>query len=343
MRRVRRHTIYIMLYIDRHGDAAEALLGALSGADYVARLERGLSDSLGKNVAVLNSCDAALHTALYLCGVNDGDYVLTPTFTFYSYVATVAHMGAVPVFLDCDPNTRCVSAAALETALLWADLQSKPPKAVIADNAFGSIADFDILSPLCKAWNVPVIELCCDALCGEYKGRPCGASGDYGVIGFDKRLFGGGAALVCGDDAYEAKKFARFEYSDGENHDYRMNNFVAALDWAQLGTVQKITERARANLAALSSASDKVALPVNGDAAAYALVKAADMIRELLSAGFDVKKPPPVHTLPQYVDSMFFEHEQGYPVCMSFSDCCLIGMDMSALQRRRLIRMLKSR
>ncbi len=332
-----------MLFIDRHGEAAGAVLEAIAGGDCVAKLERELSVAVGKNTVALSSPDAALHTALYLCGVNDGDYVFVPTFTFYSYIATVEHVGGIPVFLDCDPNTRCVSPAALETALLWSDLQGKPPKAVIVDNAFGAIADYDVLSPLCKAWGAPLIELCCDAFCGDYKGRRCGSNGDYGIIGFDKRLIGGGGALVCGDDCEAARKFARFIYSDGENHDYKMNEFVAALDRAQLQVSEKITARARKNLAALSAGLDCVAPPTEGDAAAYALCKVVDRMDELAGAGYDVKKLPPVHTLPRYSDRYFFEHEPNYAVCESFAGYCLIGMDISVLRRIKLMRMLKTR
>ena len=250
-----------MLFIDRHGEAAGAALNALARADYAARLENELSAAYGKSVAATSSVDAAIHTALRLCGVQSGDYVFVPTFTFYSYVATVAHTGAVPVFLDCDPTTRCVSAAALETALMWAELQGKPPAAVVADNAFGSIADFDVLAPLCKAWGAPLIELCCDAFGGEYNGRSCGGSGDYGVICCDKRLTGGGGAVVCGEDRSEAWEFARVKYTAGENHDYRINNFDAALWLEQRAVSEKLTARARKNLAALATSLDCVVPP----------------------------------------------------------------------------------
>lgn len=334
------HTI-TMIFIDRYGYAASAFAVASSDPDCAEKLDRTLSDYTGRRTVALASADAAIHTALFLAGVEDGDYVFVPSFTFYSYIAAVDYSGGVPVFLDCDPVTRCVSPYALETALVWAELQNKPPRAVIVDNAFGAVADFDVLTPVCKAWNVPVIELACDAFLGDHKGRPCGANGDYGVLAFDKRLQGGGGAIVCGDDELRAKRFARIEYSDGESHNYRINNFVAALDRAQIDISKKLTARARKNLAALCESTDKVAPPTDGDAATYALCRAADRMNELKFAGFDVKKPPPVHTLPKYKDNAYFEHEKGYSACEMFGDHCLIGMDISALQRYKLIRMIR--
>ncbi len=333
------HTI-TMLFIDRYGYSASALADAMSGGPNTVKLERKLKNHTGVNAVALSSADAALHTALFLSGVRDGDYVFVPSFTFYSYIAAVDYIGGIPVFLDCDPTTRCVSPHALETALVWAQLQDKPPRTVIVDNAFGSIADYDVLLPLCRSWNVNMIELACDAFSGNYKGRRCGANGDYGVLAFDKRLAGGGGALLCGDDTEKAKQFARIVYSESENHDYRMNDFIAALDIAQFETSEKLTARARKNLAALCESTDKIVPPTDGDAATYALCRAANRMNELKNAGFDVKKPPPVHTLPKYRDNFYFEHEKGYSACEHFSDCCLVSMDISLLQRIRLAKII---
>ena len=319
-----------MIFIDRQGEAAAALNDALGGTDYVSRLERDLSAATGKSAVAVSTFDGGVHTALHLCGVQSGDYVFVPTFTFYSYLAPVTNIGAVPVFLDCDPETRCVSPLALETALVWASLQNKPPKAVIIDNAFGSVADYDKLIPMCKAWNVPTVELCASTLCG---GR---YDGDYVVIGFGAES--GGA--VCGDDRSAARRFARYEYTDGENHDYRLNNYSAALACAYLSVLPKIHERGKANLTALISSLDCVMPPVKGDAAFFALCK-TDKAKTVEAAGFTVMRPPLAHTLPKYSGCHYFEHEQSYSVCASLGSHALIGMDFSPFRRLKLITMLK--
>lgn len=316
---------------------------SVSGVDYVARLQSELETGYGRRALAMCSTDGALHTALHICGVRDGDYVFVPSYTYYSNISTVTNAGGVPVFIDCDPATRCVSELALDTAFMWAELQNKPPKAVVIDNAFGSVADFDVLTPLCKSYGAPVIELACDAYGGNYKGRPCGSNGDLGVISFGKRVSGGGGALVCGEYADEAKAFARIVYSDGENHDYGMHNAIAALDCALLDSADKIADRARSNLAMLMKSLDCVAPPTDGDAASYAFVKCVKHASRLKDAGFDVKTPPPVHTLPRYASSPFFEHEQGYCVCGAYhSEYCLIGLDLSAVKRYKLIRSLRA-
>lgn len=324
-----------MLFIDKQGEAAAALNDALSGTNYVARLERELSAMTNRNAVAISTFDGAVHTALHLCGVQSFDYVFVPTFTFYSYLAPITNMGAVPVFLDCDPVTRCVSPLALEAAFVWASLQNKPPKAVVIDNAFGSIADYDRLIPLCKAWNVPTIVLCADALCGTYNGKSCGSDGDYSVFGFN-----GAGAVVCGDDIVFAKQFARYEYTDGENYDYRLNNFIAALACAQISVAPKIHERNKANLTALLSSLDCIAPPVKGDSATYALIK-TNRIKDLLAMGFPVLRPPLAHLLSRYSDCHYFEHEQGYSVSAELAGNTLIGLDFSPFRRFKLISVLK--
>lgn len=323
-----------MLFIDKYGEAAAAINDALGGTDYVARLERELSAITNKNAVAISTFDGAVHTALHLCGVRSGDYVFAPTFTFYSYLAPITNIGAVPVFLDCDPVTRCVSPLALETALVWASLQNKPPKAVIIDNAFGSAAEYDKLIPMCKAWNVTTIELCADALCGTAGGRPCGSNGDYGVFGFEH-----GGAIVA-DDILPAKQFARYEYTDGENHDYRLNNFCAALACAHIAVAPKIHERNKANLSSLCSALDCVVPPVKGDGATYALIR-TNQAKELEAAGFNVLRPPLAHQLSRYSGCHYFEHEQGYSVSSELNSCALIDLDFSPFRRYKLISMLK--
>ncbi|MCH5155998.1 MAG: DegT/DnrJ/EryC1/StrS family aminotransferase [Clostridiales bacterium] len=320
-----------MIFIDRQGEAVAALEGALSGTDYVERLTRELAYSTGKNVVAVNTFDGGVHTALHLCGVKSGDYVFAPTFTFYSYLASITNIGAVPVFLDCDPITRCVSPLALETAFVWAGLQNKPPKAVVIDNAFGSIADYDKLVPMCKAWNVPSIELCT-------AGGACASNCDYGVISLASD--GGGSIVVCGDDIAAAREFTRYEYTDGENHDYRLNNYSAALACAYLTVAPKIRERKKANLAALISALDCVYPPVNGDVADFALCK-TDKAKLISAAGFNVLHPPLAHALPKYSGCHYFEHEQGYSVAQSLSGQVLIDMDFSPIRRLKLISLLK--
>jgi len=120
-----------------------------------------------------------------------------------------------------------------------------------------------------------------------------------------------------------------------------MHNVIAALDCAVLEAAQKVTARARKNLDALFKL-DLALRPTDGDAASYATVRAAKHAAALSRDGFEVKTPPPVHTMPQYIERPFFEHEQGFCVSRSLAEYCLVDMDISPLMRRKLIKRLKT-
>ena len=326
-----------MFGIDRFGGAAGALCDALICGDYASRLSDRLSAYFGRAALSICSTDAALHTALRLCGVNSGDYVLVPSYTYYSYIRSALNIGAVPIFIDSDPTTRCMSDKALETALVWCKVQDKLPRVAVIDNAFGAVADYDVLLPLLTSYGIPAIEMACDALGGDYKGKPCGANGDFGVVGLNKRLPGSGAALVCGDELCRAEEFARLRYSDGENYDYGMSNYIAALDLELFDALDGTVSRARKNYAALADGHESVLPPTPGDAAAFAPVKiAAEEV-----ANYTVKKIQPAHTLPMFSGAYFFEHEPGFCVCGGLADYSLVGMDISALKRISLSKRIK--
>lgn len=310
-----------------------ALFEAQSGKDCVSSLRKTLSAYFGKDTVPVCSLDGALHTALYLCGVLAGDYVFVPTYTFYSYIQAVDNIGAVPVFLDCD-MTRCVSPEALDAALLWAQLQNKLPKAVVIDNAFGASANLNLLVPMCKAYSVPTVELC-GTLGGKYSGKNCGSCADYGAVGLPS-----GGAIVCGDDKEKAEEFCRYAYTDGLNFDYRLNNYAAAVDCATIDEQKKSASRGNANLSALMAKCDCAVSPF-GDSGRFACVR-TDRAGELTAAGFEVKKPPPVHTLDKYREANYFEHERGYSVSQTLSKNALIGMDFPFYKRAKLLHIINS-
>ena len=326
-----------MVLFDRYGGAAGALCNALSGDDFVMRLRERLSVYFGRSTLAVCSTDAALHTALRLCGVKSGDYVLVPTYTYYPYIRSALNIGAVPVFIDSDPINRCMSVSALETALVWCRVQEKMPRAAVIDNAFGAVADYDALLPLLTSYGVPAIEIACDALGGDYKGAPCGGNCELGVVGLNKRIPGSGAALVCGDDISRAEELTRLRYSDGENYDYGMSNYIAALNLELFDSLEATVSRARKNYAALADSFENVLPPSPGDAAAYAPVK----IDSDFDNGFSVKRIAPAHALPMFSGAHFFEHEQNFCAAAKLAEYSLVGMDISFFGRLRLMRRIK--
>ena len=162
----------------------------------VEAFERELADYLGAAhaVGVGNGTDA-LSIGLRALGVEAGDDVVVPSFTFYATVEAVAAIGARPLFCDVDPATFCVTRATVETAL------TERTRAILPVHLFGNVAPVAEL----RALGLPILEDVAQAAGATFHGRRAGALGDAAAFSFfpSKNLggLGDGGALVTGDDA----------------------------------------------------------------------------------------------------------------------------------------------
>ena len=126
-----------------------------------------------------NSGTAALHMCIAALGIEPGDEVIVPAFTFWATAAAVLHHNAIPIFVDVDPKTFCIDPAQIEAKL------SERTKAVIAVHIHGMPADMDAILAVAGQHSLKVIEDAAQAHGSRYKGVPCGAMGD--VAGFRRR------------------------------------------------------------------------------------------------------------------------------------------------------------
>ncbi len=149
-------------------------------------------------VGVASGTDALL-LALMAAGVGAGDKVVTTPFTFFSTAGSISRLGAVPVFVDIDPETYNIDTAALERALKKG---SKRIKAVIPVHLFGQCASMGRIKALARSYSITVIEDAAQSLGAEYKGKRAGTLGDFGCLSFypTKNLgcFGDGGMVTTG-------------------------------------------------------------------------------------------------------------------------------------------------
>ena len=156
-----------------------------------------------------NSGTAALHMCIAALGIEPGDEVIVPAFTFWATAAAVLHHNAIPVFVDIDPKTFCIDPAQIEAKL------SERTKAVIAVHIHGMPADMDGVLTVAQQYGLKVIEDAAQAHGSRYKGLPCGSIGD--VAGFStqmsKTLTTGseGGLFVTDDEGYH-KQAALLQY-----------------------------------------------------------------------------------------------------------------------------------
>nr|WP_249853187.1 aminotransferase class I/II-fold pyridoxal phosphate-dependent enzyme [Bacillus subtilis] len=152
----------------------------------VNSFEEQLAERVGvKAAAAVSSGTAAIHLALRLLEVKEGDSVFCQSFTFVATANPILYEKAVPVFIDSEPDTWNMSPTALERALEEAKRNGKLPKAVIAVNLYGQSAKMDEIVSLCDAYGVPVIEDAAESLGTVYKGKQSGTFGRFGIFSFN--------------------------------------------------------------------------------------------------------------------------------------------------------------
>ncbi|MGI8844885.1 MAG: DegT/DnrJ/EryC1/StrS family aminotransferase [Thermoleophilaceae bacterium] len=168
----------------------------------VQAFEREFADYLGARhcIGVANGTDA-LAIALRALGVEPGDEVVLPSYTFYATAEATVNAGATPVFCDVDPTTFCVTAETVKAAI------TPRTKAIIAVHLYGNVAPVPELREL----GLPVLEDAAQAAGAKLGGRRAGALGDAATFSFfpSKNLpcLGDGGAVITDDD--EVAKLAR--------------------------------------------------------------------------------------------------------------------------------------
>ncbi len=209
----------------------------------VDEFEKELASYVGVgHAAALSAGTAALHLAMKLAGVADGDVVFCSDLTFAATVNPVSYEKGVQVFLDSEEDSWNMDPKALEKAF-----EKYPnPKAVVLVNLYGTPAKLDVIRDICSAHQVPLIEDAAESLGAVYHGKQTGTFGTFGVFSFNgnKIITTSGGGMLVSDDAAAIEK-ARFwatqsrdparHYQHSEiGYNYRMSNIVAGIGRGQL-------------------------------------------------------------------------------------------------------------
>jgi dTDP-4-amino-4,6-dideoxygalactose transaminase len=236
-------------------EAFESNWIAPTGPD-VDAFERELAERTGVSHAVaLSSGTAALHLALLLAGVERGDEVLVPSFTFIASAAAAIYVGARPVFVDCSAESWNLDPSLVEEVLIDRAAIGRLPAAVITVDLYGETAEYAALESLCRRFDVPLIEDSAEAVGSTYRGRAAGSFGVAGTFSFNGNKIittSGGGALVTGsaefaERAHHLATQAREPFSHYEHttvgYNYRLSNLLAAVGRAQLRGLESRIER----------------------------------------------------------------------------------------------------
>lgn len=225
----------------------------------VTGFEQDLEKYIGQEsfVAALSSGTAAIHLGLILLGVKPGDEVICQTFTFSASANPIMYQGAVPVFVDSEPQTWNICPEALETAINDRISKGKTIKAIIAVHLYGMPFKVDEIRTVADRYQIPVLEDSAEALGSIYKGRKCGTFGDIGILSFNGNKIittsGGGALVAKSKEIKDKAVFLATQARDNAAHyqhsevgyNYRLSNICAGIGRGQMEVLDQHIELRR--------------------------------------------------------------------------------------------------
>ena len=207
-------------------------------------------------VLLTHSCTAALEMGALLAGIDEGDEVIMPSFTFVSTANAFALRGAMPVFVDIRPDTLNLDETRIEAAI------TPRTKAIAPVHYAGVACDMDAILAIAERHRLHVIEDAAHGLNARLGSRYLGTLGTLGTFSFHETkncISGEGGALVINDPALieraeilreKGTNRARFFRGQVDKYtwvdlgsSYLPSEVVAAFLYAQLEVMDQIDER----------------------------------------------------------------------------------------------------
>lgn len=209
----------------------------------VNAFEKEMAEYVGiAHASALSAGTAAIHLALRILGIGEGDVVFVPSLTFSATCNPVVYEKGTPVFIDSETDTWNMNPEALKKAF-----EKYPnPKAVIVVHLYGTPAKLDEIMEICAEHQVPLIEDAAESLSSTYKGKHTGTFGKIGIYSFNGNKIittSGGGMLVSEDEeitrkatflATQARDAARHYQHSQIGYNYRMSNITAGIGRGQL-------------------------------------------------------------------------------------------------------------
>lgn len=215
------------------------------------RFEAAMQDYTGiAHCVALSSGTAALHLALTIMGIQAGDNVWAPSFTFIGGVAPAAQVGSRLTFIDSEPEFWTIDPQILARNLAQAQQAGTLPKALITTDIYGQSVDYQAIRALCDQYGIFLIADSAEAIGSLYQGAHVGNLADITIFSFNgnKIITSSGGGILAthrSDWANRARKLATqarepvLHYEHHElGYNYRLSNICAAIGLAQLEQIE---------------------------------------------------------------------------------------------------------
>jgi perosamine synthetase len=236
---------------------------------FVEEFENKITKYSGAKFAIATSNGtSALHIALLIADVKEGDEVLTQPLTFVATCNAISYCGAQPVFLDVDRSSMGLSPKALKEFLekntsikekqCINNISGKTIKACVPVHTFGNPCLIDEIKAICDKYHIFLVEDAAESLGSFYKDKHTGTFGQLGIFSFNGNKIvtaGGGGCIIVNDEklAKKAKHLTttaklphKWEFvHDMIGYNYRMPNLNAALLLAQLEQLDSFIKKKR--------------------------------------------------------------------------------------------------
>ncbi|MBA7477455.1 MAG: aminotransferase class V-fold PLP-dependent enzyme [Spirochaeta sp.] len=265
----------------------------ISVSEEPEKLEKEFAQFLGAEYALAETNGtAALHAALFVLGIKEGDEVICPSYTYWATAMPAVILGAKVVFCEVDPKTLNMDPEDFRKRI------TSRTKAVIPVHLWGLPCEMDEIIAVARKNNIAVIEDACHAHGAEYRGKKVGTLGDFGFYSFQasKNLPGGeGGMLITNNEEYYfqavtlghyrraaglPERYSKYQHTSfGFKH--RMSPLHAAITRVQLKTLEEKNKIRNANIEKLLKALES--LP-----------------------GFEIHRPP------SYIKRVYYENDVVY-------------------------------
>ncbi|MFR6099935.1 aminotransferase class I/II-fold pyridoxal phosphate-dependent enzyme [Longibaculum muris] len=221
----------------------------------INEVEGLISEKVGCKYAVaLSAGTAALHLAMKLAGIKQGDYVFCSDMTFAATVNPVTYEGGIPVFIDTEYDTWNMDPIALEKAFeIYPEV-----KVVVLVHLYGTPGKIEEIKKICDKHGAIIIEDAAESLGATYKGKETGTFGNYNVISFNgnKIITGSSGGMLLTDSEEAANKVRKWSTQARENapwyqheetgYNYRMSNVIAGVVRGQIPYLEEHIQQKKA-------------------------------------------------------------------------------------------------
>ena len=190
-----------------------------------------------KEALLVNSCTAALEISAILLNLKPRDEIIMPSFTFVSTANAFVLRGALPVFVDVDPNTLNIDPKNIIKSI------TKKTKAIVVVHYAGISCDMDQIVKIAKKYKLVIIEDAAQAILSKYNGKPLGSIGDLATLSFHdtKNIHcGEGGALLINNPKFVHR--AKILINKGTNRDLFNRNIVKKYTWVDIGSSYALNE-----------------------------------------------------------------------------------------------------